>query len=107
MEMTKNITMDGGNMNFTIEGIIQLVTSCGILPALFIWLLLDTRKEHKEERQKTQAREDALMEHIKKSDETQSQIMKSIERINESQDKIQTSVCLLQKDVDEMKNRKQ
>jgi hypothetical protein len=90
-------------MNVNSEFLIQMITTVGLIPALFIWLLLDTRKEHKEERKNTKEREDSLFEHINKSDEIQRQIMKSIEQINASQEKIQTSVCMLQKDVEDMK----
>jgi len=92
-------------MNLTPEVAVQLVMSLGVIPGLFVWLLFDTRSEHKKEKEESRKREDALMEHIKKSDETQSAIMKSTEQISASQQSMQNNMSLMQRDIEDLKKR--
>jgi len=101
----------------TTEVVIQLVTSFGIIPALFVWLLMyimAENKKDKEESRKREAalieesrsresslmeesrkRENTLMEHISKSDSVLTEIMKSVENINNSMCTVQIDVAIL------------
>lgn len=83
----------------TGEMIVQIAMSCGVIPALFVWLLFDTRKEHKEQIVKAEEREKQLMQHIEKSDETQRKICETLN----SMDK--TMTCL-QHDIEALKRER-
>lgn len=76
----------------TAEVIVQLTMSLGVIPGLFIWLLFDTRKEHKEQIQESKERERQLMAHIEKSDENQREIV--------------TTLKLMQRDIEELKRER-
>ena len=90
----------------TAEMVVQLIMSAGVIPALFVWLLMwvmSENKKDKEESRKREAslieesrkREVALMEHIGKSDMVLNEIMKSVESINASMGLVQTDVAVL------------
>jgi hypothetical protein len=66
--------------------------SLGVLPALFVWLLIDTRKEHKSDKEKAEHRERELLDHIQKSDETQREITNSITKISDNMFKMQLDI---------------
>ena len=80
----------------TTEVIMQLALQFGLVPGLFVWLLVSNQKEHKFEREKSQEREVKLMEHISKSDET-------LTKIGETLAQIDKSMAFLQRDVEELK----
>jgi len=88
------------------EIIIQLITTFGIIPALFVWLLMYIMGENKKDKadsrvreaaliEESRKREVALMEHISKSDIVLSEIMRSIEHINSNMCTVQTDVAIL------------
>lgn len=79
----------------TTEVVIQLVTSFGIIPALFVWLLMYIMAENKKDKDESRKREIVLMEHIGKSDIILSEIMRSIEHINSNVSIVQTDVAIL------------
>ncbi|WP_412733870.1 BhlA/UviB family holin-like peptide [Heyndrickxia sporothermodurans] len=58
------------------ELLIQLVTTVGVLPALFIWLLMRTMNESK-------ARETRLMDHLDRSNVNLEKIAHTLERLDE------------------------
>jgi len=79
----------------TAEVVIQLVTSFGIIPALFVWLLMYIMAENKKDKEESRKREIILMEHISKSDIILSEIMRSVEHINSNMTIVQTDVAIL------------
>jgi hypothetical protein len=94
----------------TGEMVVQLIMSAGVIPALFVWLLMYVMAENKKDKtdsrlreaaliEESRKREVALMEHISKSDSVLNEIMKSVESIN-------TSMCIVQTDVTVLKERK-
>ena len=85
--------------------IIQLVLQVGVIPALFIWLLMYVMNEHKKDKEDSRKREDSLMDHIRKSDDTQSAIMLSIGQISTSQQGMQTNMALMQRDIEALKRK--
>lgn len=56
--------------------LIQLVTTVGVVPALFIWLLIRVMNEAK-------VREEKLMSHLEKSNESMENVAKTLERLEE------------------------
>ena len=56
--------------------IMQMVISQGIFGMLFVWLLIDTRKESK-------TREQQLLEQIDTQNQAQSRIVQAIERLEQ------------------------
>jgi small-conductance mechanosensitive channel len=80
--------------------ILKIVVSYGVFAVLFFYLLLETRKEHKQDKQDSRAREDKLMEHIAKSDEHIQKSDKTLEGIAE---KLQT-VDDIKRDVADIKD---
>ena len=90
----------------TTEVISQLLLQFGVVPGLFIWLLFNNQKEHKISRESSQTREQQLMEHIAKSDETLNQFAASLAKIGETLNTIDKSMCYLQRDVEELKGSK-
>ena len=80
----------------TAEVIMQLLLQFGLVPGLFVYLLFDTRKEHKEQIEESRLREQQLMQHIAKSDET-------LTKIGETLNLIDKSMAFLQRDVEELK----
>jgi len=89
----------------TSEMVVQLVMSFGIVPGLFVWLLFDTRKEHREQIGNSQERESKLMDHIRKSDDTQHEISLSITKISDTINSMDKTMGYLQKDVEELKGK--
>ena len=79
----------------TAEMVVQLIMSTGIIPALFVWLLMYIMAENKKDKEESRKREVALMEHISKSDILLAEIMKSVERVNASMGLIQTDIAIL------------
>jgi len=79
----------------TAEMVVQLIMSTGIIPALFVWLLMYVMAENKKDKEESRKREVALMEHIGKSDAVLNEIMKSVESINNSMGLVQTDVAVL------------
>lgn len=65
----------------TVEVLVQLVMSLGVLPALFIFLLLYTLKQHEKDKEESKQREDKLMIQLEKYND-------SLEKISISQEKI-------------------
>jgi len=90
----------------TTEVISQLILQFGVVPGLFIWLLFNNQKEHKISRESSQTREQQLMEHIAKSDETLNQFAASLAKIGETLNTIDKSMSYLQRDVENLKGSK-
>ena len=61
---------------------IEQLISNGVFAVLFVWLLIDTRKEAKEREQK-------LIEQIEKQNEAQQRIVEAIERIEQKIEKLE------------------
>src|SRR5665647_1066868 len=80
----------------TAEMIIQLITSFGIIPALFVWLLMYIMSENKKDKEDSRKREIVLMEHITKSDILMAGIMQSVENVNNSVGIIQTDIAVIE-----------
>src|SRR5665647_653824 len=79
----------------TAEMIIQLISTFGIIPALFVWLLMYIMSENKKDKEDSRKREITLMEQISKSDILMAGIMQSIENVNGSMNTIQTDIAIL------------
>ena len=79
----------------TTEIVIQLISMFGIIPALFVWLLMYIMSENKKDKEDSRNREITLMEHISKSDILLAEIMKSVERVNASMGLIQLDIAIL------------
>ena len=79
----------------TTEIVIQLISMFGIIPALFVWLLMYIMSENKKDKEDSRKREIVLMEHISKSDILMTGIMQSIENVNNSVGLIQTDIAIL------------
>ncbi|AKS37683.1 holin [Anoxybacillus gonensis] len=71
-------------MDLTSIPIEQFVSN-GVFATLFVWLLIDTRKESKEREQK-------LLEQIEKQNEAQERIVQAIERIEKKIEKMEVSM---------------
>jgi hypothetical protein len=89
----------------TTEVMMQLLLQFGLVPGLFVWLLFTNQKEHKVARESSQTREQRLMEHIAKSDETLTQFAVSLSKIGETLNTIDKSMGYLQRDVENLKAR--
>ena len=59
--------------------------SQGVFALLFVWLLVDTRKESKQ-------REEKLIQQIEKQNEAQERIVQAIERIEQKIEKLEVSM---------------
>lgn len=70
-------------MDLTSIPIEQFVSN-GVFALLFVWLLIDTRKESKEREQK-------LIEQIEKQNEAQQRIVEAIERIEQKIEKLEVA----------------
>ncbi|MBE2919741.1 holin [Anoxybacillus flavithermus] len=64
---------------------IEQLISNGVFAVLFVWLLIDTRKEAKEREQK-------LIEQMEKQNEAQERIVQAIERIEQKIEKLEVSM---------------
>ncbi|MBE2922655.1 holin [Anoxybacillus flavithermus] len=64
---------------------IEQFVSNGVFAVLFVWLLIDTRKEAKEREQK-------LIEQMEKQNEAQERIVQAIERIEQKIEKLEVSM---------------
>ena len=64
---------------------IEQLISNGVFAVLFVWLLIDTRKEAKEREQK-------LIEQIEKQNVAQERIVQAIERIEKKKKKMEVSM---------------
>ena len=64
---------------------IEQLISNGVFAVLFVWLLIDTRKEAKEREQK-------LIEQIEKQNVAQERIVQAIERIEKKIEKMEVSM---------------
>ena len=71
-------------MDLTSIPVEQFVSN-GVFALLFVWLLIDTRKESKEREQK-------LIEQIEKQNEAQERIVQAIERIEKKIEKMEVSL---------------
>ncbi|KYD26218.1 BhlA/UviB family holin-like peptide [Geobacillus sp. B4113_201601] len=71
-------------MDLTSIPIEQFVSN-GVFGVLFVWLLIDTRKEAKEREQK-------LLAQIEKQNEAQERIVQAIERIEQKIEKLEVSM---------------
>lgn len=71
-------------MNLTSISLEQFATN-GVFAVLFVWLLLDTRKESKQ-------REEKLLAQIEKQNEAQERIVQAIERIEKKIEKMEVSM---------------
>jgi len=89
----------------TTEVLSQLLLQFGVVPGLFIWLLFNNQKEHKISRESSQTREQQLMEHIAKSDETLNHFAASLAKIGETLNTIDKSMGYLQRDVESLKEK--
>jgi predicted type IV restriction endonuclease len=70
-------------MDLTSIPIEQFVSN-GVFAILFVWLLIDTRKESKEREQK-------LLAQIEKQNEAQQRIVEAIERIEQKIEKMEVA----------------
>jgi predicted type IV restriction endonuclease len=77
--------MNGGvdKMDLTSIPIEQFVSN-GVFAILFVWLLVDTRKEAKQ-------REEKLIAQIERQNEAQQRIVEAIERIEQKIEKLEVS----------------
>lgn len=64
---------------------LEQFVSNGVFAVLFLWLLVDTRKEAKE-------RELKLLEQIEKQNQAQERIVQAIERIEQKIEKMEVSM---------------
>lgn len=64
---------------------IEQLISNGVFAVLFVWLLVDTRKEAKEREQK-------LLSQIERQNEAQERIVQAIERIEQKIEKMEVSM---------------
>lgn len=64
---------------------IEQLISNGVFAVLFVWLLIDTRKEAKEREQK-------LLSQIERQNEAQERIVQAIERIEQKIEKLEVSM---------------
>jgi len=64
---------------------IEQFASNGVFALLFVWLLVDTRKESKQ-------REEKLIQQIEKQNEAQERIVKAIERLEQKIEKMEVSM---------------
>lgn len=87
----------------TTEVIVQLILQFGLIPGLFVWLLYNNQKEHKTEREKSQEREQQLMEHISKSDKTLDNFAASLAKLGETMNSLDKNMGYLQRDVEDLK----
>ncbi|MDE8562760.1 BhlA/UviB family holin-like peptide [Anoxybacillus rupiensis] len=70
-------------MDLTSIPLEQFATN-GVFAVLFVWLLLDTRKEAKQ-------REEKLIAQIEKQNEAQQRIVEAIERIEQKIEKLEVA----------------
>ncbi len=87
----------------TMDVLVQLILTAGIIPALLVYLVFTDRVERKAEREKSQEREVKLMEHISKSDATLNQFAESLRQIGDTMNSMDKSMGYLQRDVEELK----
>ncbi|MBY6277986.1 BhlA/UviB family holin-like peptide [Symbiobacterium thermophilum] len=71
-------------MDLTSIPIEQFVSN-GVFALLFVWLLVDTRKESKQ-------REEKLIQQIEKQNEAQERIVQAIERLEQKIEKMEVSM---------------
>lgn len=71
-------------MNLTQIPIEQFASN-GVFALLFVWLLVDTRKESKQ-------REEKLIQQIEKQNEAQERIVQAIERLEQKIEKMEVSM---------------
>ena len=64
---------------------IEHFVSNGVFAVLFVWLLVDTRKESKQ-------REEKLLSQIERQNEAQERIVQAIERIEQKIEKLEVSM---------------
>ena len=64
---------------------IEQFASNGVFALLFVWLLVDTRKESKQ-------REEKLIQQIEKQNEAQERIVQAIERLEQKIEKMEVSM---------------
>ncbi|MBE2909169.1 holin [Anoxybacillus flavithermus] len=64
---------------------IEQFASNGVFALLFVWLLVDTRKESKQ-------REEKLLAQMEKQNEAQERIVQAIERIEQKIEKLEVSM---------------
>ena len=64
---------------------IEHLVSNGVFAVLFVWLLVDTRKESKQ-------REEKLLSQIERQNEAQERIVQAIERIEQKIEKLEVSM---------------
>ena len=83
---------------FTPEVFVQLVMALGVIPALFVALFIYTLKQHQQDREKSEQREQKLLDHIEKSDKTHREISLSIKEMGRN-------MTMIQKDVEILKDR--
>lgn len=74
------------------EIIMQLIVNLGVIPGLFVWLLYDTRKEHREDKKQSKHREERLMIHLDKVSTSLENISRSQEKIEMRMERIENSV---------------
>ena len=78
--------MKGGVDKMDISSIpIEHFVSNGVFAVLFVWLLVDTRKESKQ-------REEKLLSQIERQNEAQERIVQAIERIEQKIEKLEVSM---------------
>lgn len=76
----------------TIEVLVQLIMSLGVLPALFIFLLLYTLKQHEKDKQESKLREEKLMNQLDKYNS-------SLERITLTNEKFDLRLSNIEKEL--------
>lgn len=101
--------------------VLKIVMEYGVFAVLFFFMLIYVLNQHKEDKKqlvsqhseamsKAQEREDKLLTHIQKSDETQMVIAENVKEVSKNMTamqlsigNMQTAMTYMQKDIDELK----
>ena len=81
-----------GVYKLSTEILVQLIMSLGVLPALFIFLLLYTLKQHEKDKQDSKQREEKLMNQLDKYNS-------SLERITLTNEKFDLRLSNIEKEL--------
>lgn len=94
------------------ENILKAVMEYGVFAVLFFYMLNYMIKQHEADKKDARDREDKLIDHIKKSDETHLIIANKVEEVSKNMNdmqknmaSMQTALVFVQKDIDELKNK--
>lgn len=76
----------------SIEVLVQLIMSLGVLPALFIFLLVYTLKQHEKDKEESKEREDKLMTHLEKTNVAHEKISVTLEKLEMRMEQIEKRI---------------